>query len=421
VIKIENGCLMLPGLSDMDDGKPMVRRDLQFIPFQQGGQPLVLVQDHLGLVREGRAIALPLYQFMALLDGAQDLRDLQMALMRQKGGILVGADEVKGILAQLDESYLLDSSRFRKARDSMVAEFASRKVRLPSHSGKAYPSDPEALRKRLGLVMTGYPTPALPGGKLTALVCPHIDLSAGERVYASAYQTLQTAHPSTVVVLGVGHSMGREMFSLTEKDFETPLGMAETDSEFVAELRQAGAGVVSENDFAHRSEHSIEFQILFLQHILGDAGFKIVPILCGSAQGCLQEYSRQSYREAVGSFLAKLREMLSKRDREVLLLAGVDFCHVGPKFGHEMSAAYLESQAKNHDRTLLEHLTRLDADGFWETSRSVNDRYNVCGFSALACLLEVVPPCRGVVLNYDMWHEAQTQSAVSFAAAAFFS
>jgi hypothetical protein len=366
-------------------------------------------------------VALPVYRFMALLDGTLGLRDLQMVLMRQKGGSLVSVDEIKGFLAQLDELYLLNSNRFREARNGMVETFASKKIRPPSHSGRAYPSEPDALRKRLAVAINAYPAPVLPEGKLTALVCPHIDLSAGERVYASAYQTLQTAHPSTVVVLGVGHSMGREMFSLTEKDFETPLGVAGTDREFVAELRQAGAGAVSDNDFAHRSEHSIEFQIIFLQHLLEKADFKIVPVLCGSAQGCLQEYSRQSYRKAVGSFLAKLGELLSERGEEVLLLAGVDLCHVGPKFGHEMPAAHLESQAKNHDKTLLEHLTRLDADGFWETSRSVNDCYNVCGFSALACLLEVVPPCRGVVLNYDMWHEAQTQSAVSFAAAAFFS
>jgi AmmeMemoRadiSam system protein B len=405
----------------MEDAKPMVRRDLQFVPIQHGGQSMILIRDHLGLVKEGCGVTLSIYQFMALLDGTLGLRDLQMALMRQGGGILVGADQVTALLAQLDESYLLDSNRFRAARDSMVADFASKKVRLPSHSGKAYPSDPGALRKRLDLLMTSYPPPSLPGGKLIALVSPHIDLSVGERVYASAYQTLRMAHPSTVVVLGVGHSMGTEMFSLTEKDFETPLGVAQTDRGFVAELREAGGGVVSNNDFAHRSEHSIEFQILFLQHILGDGRFKIVPVLCGSAQGCLREYSRQSYREAVGSFLAKLAEMRLKKDGQVIFLAGVDLCHIGPKFGHDMPAAYLESQAKNHDTTLLEHLTRMDADGFWETSRSVNDRYNVCGFSALACLLEVVPPYRGVVLSYDMWHESQTRSAVSFAAAAFFS
>jgi AmmeMemoRadiSam system protein B len=405
----------------MDDMKPMVRRDLQYIPVQQGGQPLILVRDPLGLVPERRAVAVPLYQFMTLLDGTMTIRDLQMMLMRQQGGALVGADEVKKILGHLDDSFFLDSLRFKQARDKIVKEFCLKKVRPPSHSGQAYPDNPDELRKRIERVMAGVPSAALTEGNLRAIVSPHIDISLGERIYGSAYQTLRNADPSTVVILGVGHSMGRDMFSLTEKDYETPFGHVSTDLDLVRELRQAGGAAVSDDDFAHRSEHSIEFQVVFLQHLLTRKGFRIVPILCGSAQGCLAEYSRLAYREATGPFLKRLREVLTTGAGEVLLLAGVDLCHVGPKFGHEMPAAYLESQAKNHDRTLLEHLARLDADGFWETSRSVNDRYNVCGFSALACLLEVLPPCRGVVLNYDMWHESQTQSAVSFAAAAFFS
>jgi hypothetical protein len=398
-----------------------MRRDLQYIPVQQGGQTLILVRDPLGLVPEGRAVAAALYQFMTLLDGTMTIRDLQMALMRLQGGVLVGADELQKILTHLDETFLLDSVRFKQARDEIVNEFCQKKVRAPSHSGQAYPDNPDELRKRLDRVMAGVPSVALPEGKLSALVSPHIDLSVGERVYGSAYQTLGHAEPTTVVILGVGHTMGREMFSLTEKDYETPFGCVSTDLDLVRELRQAGGAAVSCDDFAHRSEHSIEFQVVFLQHLLTRKGFRIVPILCGSAQGCLAEYSRRAYREATAPFLERLMEFLTTGAGEVVLLAGVDLCHVGPKFGHEMPAAYLESQAKNHDKTLLEHLTRLDADGFWETSRSVNDCYNVCGFSALACLLEVVPPCRGVVLSYDMWHEAQTQSAVSFAAAAFFS
>jgi hypothetical protein len=405
----------------MDDMKPMVRRDLQYIPVQQGGQPLILVRDHLGLVPERRAVAVPLYQFMTLLDGTMTIRELQMVLMRQQGGALVGADEVKKILCHLDDSFFLDSLRFKQARDKIVKEFCLKKVRPPSHSGQAYPDNPDELRKWLERVMAGVPSAALTGGKLRALVSPHIDFSVAERVYGSAYQTLRHSEPSTVVILGVGHSMSRDMFSLTEKDYETPFGRVSTDFDLVRGLRQAGGAAVSEDDLAHRSEHSIEFQVVFLQHLLTRKGFRIVPILCGSAQGCLAEYSRLAYREATNPFLKRLREILTTGAGEVLLLAGVDLCHVGPKFGHEMPAAYLESQAKNHDRTLLEHLTRLDADGFWETSRSVNDRYNVCGFSALACLLEVLSPCRGVILNYDMWHESQTQSAVSFAAAAFFS
>jgi hypothetical protein len=36
---------------------------------------------------------------MVLLDGTTTIRDLQMALMRQRGGMLVSSDEVKSVIA----------------------------------------------------------------------------------------------------------------------------------------------------------------------------------------------------------------------------------------------------------------------------------------------------------------------------------
>ncbi len=84
-----------------------------------------------------------------------------------------------------------------------------------------------------------------------------------------------------------------------------------------------------------------------------------------------------------------------------------------------MPATYLENSSREHDQNLLEHLFRLDAANFWEESRRVNDQFNVCGFSALACLLEVLPECHGEILNYEIWHEEPTRSAVSFASAVF--
>ena len=98
---------------------------------------------------------------------------------------------------------------------------------------------------------------------------------------------------------------------------------------------------------------------------------------------------------------------------------GVDLSHIGPKFGHEMPAEYLKNQSETHDQNLLKHLSMLDADHFWEESKDVKDQFNVCGFSALACMLEVLPPCRGKILNYQFWHEEATRSAVSFSAVVF--
>ncbi|MCJ7596570.1 MAG: AmmeMemoRadiSam system protein B [Desulfobacterales bacterium] len=403
----------------MGETAPAIRKDLELIPIQHGGKQLILIRDHLGLVREGKAIEVPLYHFMTLLDGTRDLRDLQTVLMREGGGVLVGSDEVRRLLTQLDQSFLLDSDRFKKARDQIVGAFVSRPVRPPSHSGHAYPDNPSALKERLDNILASHPPLPEPEGEIVAFVAPHIDLSVGGKVYSSAYQLLKYVAPSKVVLLGVGHQMMNDLFCLTEKDFETPLGVVKADKTLIRRLCEAGGDVVAADDFAHRSEHSIEFQVLFLQHQLAGLPFTIVPILCGSFQTRLREYSREAYLSMAGPFLRALKEILNEEDHKTLVVAGVDFSHVGPKFGHGMPARHMTGRSEVHDRNLLGHLARLDADQFWGESTKEKDQYNVCGFSALACLMEVLPPCRGQMLEYQTWHEEATRSAVSFAAMVF--
>jgi AmmeMemoRadiSam system protein B len=241
----------------------------------------------------------------------------------------------------------------------------------------------------------------------------------GFKSYARAYQLARHTSPSKVILLGIGHQLAGDFFCLTEKDFDTPLGIVKTDRAVVRKLREAGNHVVAPNDFAHRSEHSIEFQVLFLQHLLSKDSFTIVPIICGSLLSALPEYNRDAYLEKAGNFLVALKEVLRDESGETLLIAGVDFSHIGPKFGHEMPARYLQGQSEAHDRSLLNALAMLDAGKYWEESRRVRDKYNVCGFAAMACLLEVVPHCKGKLLHYQTWHEQATQSAVSFGAAVF--
>ncbi|MBW1920255.1 MAG: AmmeMemoRadiSam system protein B, partial [Deltaproteobacteria bacterium] len=120
-----------------------------------------------------------------------------------------------------------------------------------------------------------------------------------------------------------------------------------------------------------------------------------------------------------GPLLKVLNEIISQEQETTLIVAGVDFSHVGPKFGHDSPARYLSAQSEAHDKNLLDHLVGLDADRFWEESIRVEDRFNVCGFSALACFLEILPQSRGKVLHYETWYEEPTKSAVSFASAVF--
>jgi len=401
----------------MDIERPKIREDLDLFPVQSAGKTVIMIRDRLGLIEEGRGISPELYRLMTMLDGTRSLRDLQLDLIRQQGGRLISIEEVEALLAKLDSSYLLDSPKYREAMKEIIANFSSQKIRYCSHAGLSYPKQEEELRKRLETILASREAQSFPNGKITAVVAPHIDLEAGKRVYSSAYQAMKGITPERVIILGVGHSMAKEMFSLTKKSFETPLGRAETDQKIVRELMKAGDNIVSRDDFAHRDEHSIEFQLIFLQHILRDVSFTIIPILCGSLIRCLPDYSREKYQSIAGDFLRILAD--AARDEGTILLAGVDFSHVGPKFGHDMPASLIIDQSESHDRQLLHFLCAGNADGFWSESRRIEDRYNVCGFAALACLLETLPPSHGYLLSHEIFREDATRSAVSFAAAIF--
>ena len=403
----------------MNDKQPKIRRDLEFFPIQHGNQQLILIRDHLGLIGEGQGVAPDLYQFMTLLDGTKSQRDLQMALMRQKGGILVGSDEVVQLLNKLDEGFLLDSDRFQAAKTEIETRFTSSSIRPCRHSGRSYPQDPAELKKRLNEILTDSAAPAEPQGKINALVCPHIDISVGYRVYASAYGMLKYIAPARVILLGIGHHLLKDLFSLTDKDFETPLGVVKNDPSLIQMLRKAAGDVLAPTDLDHRSEHSLEFQLIFLQHLLAERSFTILPILCGPLQTILPRYTRSDFLQKAGVFLQKLKEIIHQSDKETLVVAGVDFSHIGPKFGHTSPAGYLESRTRTHDRNLLESLARWETDRFWEESIKVGDQFNVCGFPAMACLLEILTESNGTILDYQMSLEPATQSAVSFAAVVF--
>jgi hypothetical protein len=403
----------------MDTERPKIREDLDFFPVQSAGATVIMIRDGLGLIEEGKGISPELYKVMTMLDGTRSLRDVQLDLIRQQGGRLISIEEVEALLAKLDSSYLLDSQRYKEARKEIIANFSAQKIRYCSHAGISYPKEEEELRDRLETIVAAQQVPSFPDGKITALVAPHIDLEAGKRVYSNAYQAIKGVTPERVIVLGVGHSMAKEMFSLTEKTFETPLGRVETDQKTVRELMKAGDTIVLRDDFAHRDEHSIEFQLIFLQHILRGNPFTIVPILCGSLIRCLPEYTREKYQFIGGDFLRILADAAAGEG--TILIAGVDLSHVGPKFGHDMPASFIIDQSEKHDRQLLHFLCAGSADGLWSESARIEDKYNVCGFSALACLLETLPPSQGHLLGYEISREDPTRSAVSFAAAIFIS
>ena len=401
----------------MNDDIPKLRSDIEFVPTSHKGEQAVLVRDSLGLVPEPVMLHGDSLQMLQLIDGRNSIQDIQLIIMRNSGNVFVAKEAIRNYLHELDDIFLLESSRYQEHKRKLIDEYASSKIREAHLAGKVYPEDGEELSSYLETMVTE-------GGELAdtaelqdirALIAPHIDLELGRRLYGMAYHSVRKISPRRVVLLGTGHTLRGAFFSITSKDFVTPLGTVTTDKAAVASLRDSCGELLCPHDLDHRHEHSLEFQLIFLQYLFGEE-FTLVPLLCGSFHWLLNSVSRPADIPEMAQFLQSVRELIQE-DSSTLLVAGVDLSHIGLKFGHGQPASDLIEQAKVHDQRLLAAMCRGEVQEFWEESRRVEDRYHVCGLSALACLLELAEPAQGRVLGYDFWQEEETQSAVSFAAA----
>jgi len=405
----------------MKDTVPKLRIDLEIIPTSYEGQKAFIVKDSLGLIDKPVLLHGGILELVSLIDGRRNIQDMQLELMRRRKGLLVSSDEISQILADLDGLCLLDSDRYQKEKKRIVTDFKDLTVRAAALAGRAYPSSITALHNYLEAIFPegtdGKPPPE--EKRIVALIAPHIDLTVGKNVYAKTYGFIKELSPKRILCLGTGHTIVDHLFSLTDKDYETPLGRVPTDKEKVKSLRQLDLPIVAADDFAHRSEHSIEFQLIFLQHLFG-SDFHFLPVLCGAFPVSMLSSLQPAEISDVKEFIRHLRHFVDEDPTETLVVAGVDLSHIGPKFGHAQPASALIAKAEDHDRVLIDSICQGDVRRFWDTVKQVGNRFNVCGFSALACLMEIFPEARGECLDYAVWREEPTQSAVSFAGIALF-
>ena len=267
--------------------------------------------------------------------------------------------------------------------------------------------------------------PATSARSLAGLIAPHIDPRRGAAAYAWAYNELRRhQRPELIVILGTSHyGTGPELFSATRKDYLTPLGAVPTDQGFVERLatRYAGSrgGDLFADELLHRNEHSIEFQALFLAWALGVEGYQVVPILVSSFHQMVRESGTPARNVRVARFLDALRAELAAERRRVLILAGVDFAHVGRKFGDPFAVDDgVTERVRRKDLALIETIKAGDPSGFFTDIAREGDQRKICGLAPMYTQLELLSGHRARLLHYDIALEPQTESLVSFASLA---
>ena len=157
-----------------------------------------------------------------------------------------------------------------------------------------------------------------------------------------------------------------------------------------------------------------------MRHLLGDRPLRIVPVLAGL--GDQQATGLDPDRDArIVRFVEGLRALVEARPGRVVLVAGADLAHVGPRFGDRAYDASQRATLEAADRTSLDRATSLDAAGFWRHVSADLDERRVCGLAPIWSLLRGLGAgARGRVLHYEQTVDAEDGSIVSHAAVGFY-
>ena len=397
---------------------PKLRLDLDFMPSPFEDKPGLLIRDPHLYSDATLIIPPPLVQCLQHFDGQATDLDLRADLVRLTGSLNVGRIQ-ESLVQTLADAGFLENETFFKLRDRRHREFSSAPVREPAHAGSAYPEDPDELRGFLeGYLARAGNVSAVAGA--VGVAAPHVSPEGGWKMYAAAYRAIpEEAASRAFVILGTSHYGRPGRFGLTRKPFRTPFGIAQTETRLVERLAEEAPEAAVMEDYCHRTEHSIEFQIVFLQHRFGP-DICILPILCGSFGESVQAGRLPEETEPVRRFFDALARLAADEGDNLFWVLGIDMAHIGRRYGDSFAARANEGvmrEVAERDRRRIDRLAAGDAAGFWRLVCEREDDLKWCGSAPLYTFLKAVPDARCLLLGYEQWNIDEA-SVVTFGALA---
>ena len=400
-------------------------RAVEAFPVEHEGQRCIALRDPAGFTDQIAVLPGPLLDLVSLFDGEHPLEAIR-EIVRRRHGQAPSTEQIQQLVERLDDAGFLQSARFEARRRATEDAFRESPTRPAAHAGGAYAGDADALRAQIAAFFAHAEGP---GGArrvagattpLAGLIAPHIDFHRGGPTYGWAYQELlDRADADLFVILGTCHAGMPDPFAVTLKAYDTPLGPVPVDHDFYEALRARAGQDLLASEPAHRSEHSIEFQAVMLQAVVGARRpFTILPVLASYLHEAVWLDAEPEADARVPRFLDGLRETIAASGRRVCVVAGVDLAHVGPRFGDdapntEASLAGVERA----DRAMLESVVAVDPRGFFDGVAADRDARRICGLSPIHALLRVLPGTPGRLLQYRQWPDPD--GAVTFCAAGF--
>jgi len=209
---------------------------------------------------------------------------------------------------------------------------------------------------------------------IVAGIVPHAGWTFSGDLAAMVFSAIKSRHKKvdTFVIFGAAHGYFGESPAVYDKgSWMTPLGEIAVDENLADALLKSGLAVSDIR--AHSSEHSIEVQVPFIQHLFADA--KILPIIVPPAEQAV------SLGRKVGDIISR------EKSKKIVCIGSTDLTHYGPRYGFVpmgIGSEALTWASTVNDQRFIDLALKLRAR---ELLASAAENCNACGPGAAAAAI----------------------------------
>lgn len=223
-------------------------------------------------------------------------------------------------------------------------------IRKNMVAGSFYPADPLTLESMVKKFIGNAEDRKIKD--IRAVVCPHAGYIYSGRVAACSYRQVMGREFESVIIIAPSHSEYFDFNSVYNgKAYQTPLGLIDVDTISCEKLASSAGRSIKLSGYGHRTEHSLEVQLPFMQVVLKN--LKIVPVVMGA--------QNKENAESLGICIGE-----SFKGKDILIVASTDLSHYHPY-----------DTAVSLDKKVIGLLENFDVAGL--ESAFLSDSLEMCG------------------------------------------
>jgi len=243
-------------------------------------------------------------------------------------------------------------------------------TRKPVVAGQFYPGSRSSCVAEIDECLQQKMPPEPLPETIAAGIVPHAGWTFSGSVAALVFRAVKQRHEKvhTFCLFGAAHGyFGQAPAVYDRGSWMTPLGEVSIDEELADAVLESGSAAGDTG--AHRSEHSIEVQVPFIQRLFPEA--QILPILVPPSEQAVP------LGEAVG-------DIISRDKKKIVCIGSTDLTHYGPRYGFTpmgVGADAFRWSSQVNDRRFIDLALKLEPQAMLQ---SAAENYNACGGGAAA-------------------------------------